>query len=193
MRTLPLHLPLHIDFKSAAAYLAIAPTLAMAKRLNINIQWRPLQTNIKPTPEVMPNETKGATHRRVRALARQKTHQMYADLLKVEMQFPSEPGCTDLALAALLQVPHPATDYVTAAFHAYWTQQADLNSEATVTSLLKASHLEVPDFNKALKALAKAQAEAVQAGITDAPAYVLEGHVFIGREHLPWIEALLTA
>lgn len=36
-----------------------------------------------------------------------------------------------------------------------------------------------------------AQNIAEEAGIVEAPAYVIENQLFIGREHLPWIEEII--
>lgn len=185
-------LPVYIDFKSPAAYLAIRPTLALAEKHNLAIHWHPFRAEVKPVPEKTADENKGTVHRRVRALARQKTHQLYANLLGLPMHFPSVPGCTDLALAVLARLPPPATDYILAGFRAYWTQQADLNSTDVVSGLCQASGLCAPDFNAALASFPEIQAQAESAGIIDTPAYLVADQLFVGREHLPWIEKLIS-
>jgi 2-hydroxychromene-2-carboxylate isomerase len=49
------------------------------------------------------------------------------------------------------------------------------------------------DLASARGALAAAQDAAEEAGIVGAPAYVIADQIFVGREHLPWIEELVLA
>ena len=37
------------------------------------------------------------------------------------------------------------------------------------------------------------QAKSEEAGIVGTPAYVIEEQIFVGREHLPWIEEIARA
>ena len=95
-------LRVYIDFKSPAAYLAFKPTLALAERKDLTLDWQPIRTRQQPVPAEAADEDRGTTHRRVRAQARRDTHLFYAQVQGVPMRFPT--GAfpeTDLALACL--------------------------------------------------------------------------------------------
>ena len=185
---------LYIDFKSPASYLAMKPTLALADELNAEIKWHPYKTKQETVPVEKPNESKSETHFRIRAQLRQKTHLHYAALQETPMSFRDDPGTTDLALAALDALQGDPLPFIQTAFRAYWVSGADLNDEAFVTSLLATSGTEVSEnvLDEALGQLPENQRNAEEIGIIDTPAYVIDGQIFIGREHLPWIRSILT-
>ncbi len=184
----------YIDFKSPAAYLSVNPTLKLADKLSTTVQILPYNTLQRGLPARGAHETKGETHIRVRETARRQTHLLYASLHQLDMTFPSEPGETRMALAALLFVRQNPLRFVHAAFHAYWVEHANLNDEATVRHLLDRSgyNSEHFDANELLHQLTEHQVAVEEQGVIDVPCYIVADQVFIGREHLPWIELLLT-
>ncbi|MEO0981392.1 MAG: DsbA family protein [Pseudomonadota bacterium] len=188
-------LRVYLDFKSPAAYLAFHPTLALIERTGAAVEWRPFRTQQRPIPEAKPDETRGETHRRVRAIQRRETHLKYAALRGLEMRFRNEAGDTDPALAVLLTdlVDPPA--YIDAAFRAYWVDGVDLGDADTVADVMARSGHDPDRINWAAAAetLDAAQTEAEEAGVVDAPGYRIADQLFIGREHLPWISELLAA
>ena len=186
---------LYIDFKSPASYLALKPTLALAEELGVDIDWRPYNTKQEMVPTEKPNETKTETHIRIRAELRQKTHLRYATLQETPMTFREAPGKTDLALAALdAALQDDPLPFIQSAFHAYWVDGADLNDKAVVKTLLRSTGVSVSDekLTSALESLPARQHHAEENGIVDAPAYVVDGQIFIGREHLPWIRSIIS-
>ena len=50
-------LTVYVDFKSADAYLALRPTLALAERLSLDIDWRPFRTVERDVPQLGEQET----------------------------------------------------------------------------------------------------------------------------------------
>jgi 2-hydroxychromene-2-carboxylate isomerase len=181
-----------LDFKSPGSYLALAPTLEMARKHALAIRWNPLQTRQESIPVAHKEETRGETHRRVRALSRRATHLKYAAIRDLPMTFPAAPGNTDLALSALLLLEQPVP-FVEAAFEAYWVHGCDLGESRIVGRLLADADcpLELQALQAAVPRLEDATTAAQERGIPDAPAYVFDNQVFVGREHLPVIEALL--
>ena len=183
---------LYIDFKCPAAYLALKPTLALCEELGVPISWHGIRSYQRPLMQEKPNEEVGERHRRVRALARQKMHLLYAQVQDLPMQFRNPPTNTDMALAALSLLNDSGSDplpFITAAFNAYWTGDADLNDAGVVASLPGAPPLETDDDARTHFEAGLEQAEAN--GIFTSPTYVVNEQIFVGREHLPWIRKLL--
>lgn len=186
-------LTVYVDFKSADAYLALRPTLALAERLSLDIDWRPFRTVERDVPQLREQETVGESHRRVRAASQRALAIKYAAHQGIDLQFPSRVGETDLALGVLAQLQDDRLPFIQAAFAHYWTAHGDLNDPAQVSPLL--TQLGVPDtvrIDVAHETLAGAQDSAEEAGIVGAPAYVIADQIFVGRQHLPWIEELAT-
>lgn len=184
---------IYIDFKSPAALLAMKPTLALSERLGQTFEYLPFRTSQFAIPEKKNEETRGETHRRVRALARRDTYLKYAAIQGTEMKFQDEPGKSDLALAALLFAKTSPIAFMEAAFRACWSARKDLNDPDVVAALLSASGHDASGFDaeKSLGDLQKVHQDAEDIGIIDTPAFVIGAQIFIGREHLPWIETLL--
>lgn len=183
---------IYIDFKNPASYLALTPTCALLERLGIQARWLPFATNEETIPEQKAEETRGEQHRRVRALARRQTHLLYADIQGVEMKFRETPGATDTCLAALALLEQDQLPFLRAAFEAYWIDGADLDDETVVQSLWAqtVSDREL-DLASGREALARIREEAIESKVFHAPTYRLGEQLFVGREHLPWIESLL--
>jgi len=187
-------LQVYIDFNSPAAYLAMQPTLALVAKHGFEVEWLPFRSDQRVVPERLAKESRGYTHRRVRALARQRTHLLYASLRGLTMHFRATPGHTGVALAALCHAQPDATNFVCAAFAAYWIEKRDLDDVAVAAELLAAAGYDAARFDPVRYAstLEDIRQRAVDTGVFDTPAYVVADQMFIGREHLPWIEALLT-
>ena len=186
-------LTVYVDFKSADAYLALRPTLALAERLSLDIDWRPFRTVERDVPQLGEQETVGESHRRVRAASQRALATKYAAHQGIDLQFPARVGETDLALGVLAQLEHHRLPFIQAAFAHYWTAHGDLNDPTQVAPLL--TQLGVQDtvrLDVAHETLAAAQDSAEEAGIVGAPAYVIADQIFVGRQHLPWIEELAT-
>lgn len=185
-------LTLYIDFKSAGAYLALKPTLALADKHGLTIDWRAFKTIERDVPKLGEQETVGESHRRVRAASQRALAIKYAAHQGIDLRYPDPLGETDLALGTLAQLQGDRLPFIKAAFEAYWTDHADLNDAAVVSDLIARSGASLSgDLASAPAALAKAQEEAEDAGIVGAPAYVIAEQIFVGREHLPWIEELI--
>ena len=124
-------------------------------------------------------------------------HLHYAEVQGIPMKFREKPGDTDLALAAMLYAGAAGEtlliNFIENAFRAYWEMQQDLNDAQQVEQLLEQSGLPADLFDAEawLARLAETAAQALDHGAIDAPAYIIGEQLFIGREHLPWIKALL--
>jgi len=188
---------IYIDFKSPAAYLAFKPTMALLAEQSVSATWLPVQTRQRPMAPQKAEESKTESHFRVREIARRNMNLHYADVQGIPMKFHEKPGDTDLALAAMLYASAagetPLLAFIENAFRAYWEDLRDLNDAQQVDRLLKQSGLSADEFDAGewLTRLAETGAQALDHGAIDAPAYIIAEQLFIGREHLPWIRALL--
>ena len=183
----------YIDFKNPASYLSLNPTCAMLERLGLSARWLPFSTSEESIPELKTEETRGEQHRRVRALARREAHLLYAGVQGVDIQFRDEPGATDTSLAALALLEENPLPFIRAAFECYWCSDASLDDEATVRTLWKRC---VPDreleLAKGRELLGQVRDDAIENRVFHAPTYLVGDQGFLGREHMPWIEALLS-
>lgn len=187
-------LTVYIDFKSPAAYLAMQPTLSLADRLGLTVDWRPFRAIERDVPKIDGAETVGERHRRVRAASQRALAVKYAAHQGIDLRFPETPGSTDLALGAMLGIEGDETAFLQAAFAAYWTDHEVLDDEATVARILAETGTDYRGhLSEAPAHLDLAQAKSEEAGIVGTPAYVIEEQIFVGREHLPWIEEIARA
>ena len=133
------------------------------------------------------------TARLRRGEALRKTHQKYAAMQGIDLRFPARAGCTDLALGALCCIDSDPVAFIRAAFSAYWESHLDLDDAVVVQGIIDASGLHCHSGPGQWRdELSAALQQAAAVGVVDAPAYVIEGQVFIGRQHFPWLEELLT-
>ena len=186
-------LTVYIDFKCPASFLALRPIYDLMADTNVEVNWKPFRSRQPTIPEEKENETRGETHRRVRAMQRRATHQRYALARGVDMHFRDEPGKTDTALAALnLDLANPRR-FVRTAFKFYWMSDYDLDDENRVTSILAASgnFLEQGQLRAARDELEDYQIHTEENGVFITPTFILGEHTFVGREHLPLIKQML--
>jgi 2-hydroxychromene-2-carboxylate isomerase len=185
-------LTVYLDFKSPAAYLAIRPTLDLAQRCALEIAWRPFRAIEREVPKLGGDETVGQRHRLVRAAAQRALAIKYARHQDIDLRFPETPACTDLALGVLAQIREDPLPFIHAAFRAYWHEHADLDDDATVKRLLAESGVTMTGpLSEARPLLRVLQDDAEARGVVGVPGYLINDQIFVGREHLPWIEDLL--
>ena len=185
-------LTLFIDFKSPAAYLALKPTLDLIKTYHLDVNWLPFPTKQSAIAIEQDNETKGETHRRVRAVQRQQMHEMYAKLSNTPMHFRPKPGNSDLALNVLANLSVDPTTFVSRAYDAYWIEGKDLNDAVVVEQLVTDAGLHFSAELLQSKAIDNSIEQAQAQGVFEVPAFVIKEQVFIGREHMPWLKEIVV-
>lgn len=187
-------LTVYLDFKSPAAYLAMNPTLDLIARCGLQTGWKPFRTVERDVPQLGKAETVGESHRRVRAASQRALAVKYATHQEIELKFPERLGASDLALGALTAISGDPLAFIRAAFEAYWQDHADLDDPRVVERLIQTSGAQLTaDLSQCRDLLETAQEQAEAAGIVGAPAYVIAEQIFVGREHLPWIEEIASA
>ena len=185
-------LTIYIDFKSAASYLALNPTLALIEETGIEARWLPFSSRPFTIPEEIPDETVGERHRRVRAIAQRDAHLHYAAVQKIELQFSNNPKGSETALAALAVLDSDPVPFIRSAFKAYWADEADLGDENIVAELLQNCGCETPNWSNAMAALQAIRENAEEQKVFETPTFLIEDQIFLGREHLPWIRSIIA-
>ncbi len=189
-----------IDFASAQSYLALAGTLQLVAELGLRPAWRPLITPPqKAPPPPRPDDDRGTRHRRFRA--RYTTHdiQRYA-----AHGLPNVHERTDGRVAALgllwveKAAPQRTGDYVEAVFARLWRRSAPIGQVAAVEGVIRDLGMDATGFADYRAGAGPEELDALQVelkgqGVISAPTYLLDGEPFVGRQHLPLIEARLRA
>jgi 2-hydroxychromene-2-carboxylate isomerase len=191
-----------IDFKSPNAYLAIGPTCALAEQLGVSVDWQPFL--VSPWKDHSPGSganERGARHRRSRADYVEREVMRYAADRGLVIRGLHRQTDSSLAAIGLLwtrrgQVPL-AHAYVQRVFERYWREELDIEDETTLSALLVEIGAPVAGFAAFARGEGRAelehmQSESIKAGIFEVPTYLLDGDIYVGRQHLPLIRALLS-
>jgi 2-hydroxychromene-2-carboxylate isomerase len=186
-------LTVFVDFAAPAARLAITPTVGLAHALGIVPDWRPYPIARRDAMDARGD--RAARHARVRADYRRAEQAWYAAAQGVALEAP--PGPAWAANAALLWANRQGVGqaWVERAFDAVWSGRLDPDDGAAVATAL-AGCCSVEGFERWLaheaeQALEASRTEALLLGAPEVPAYVVDTHVFVGREHLPMIRWLI--
>jgi 2-hydroxychromene-2-carboxylate isomerase len=191
-----------IDFKNPHAYLATAPTCALADEIGIAIDWLPLalsQGN-PPGPANTGND-RGSRHRRIRAEYIDRDVLRYAADRGIELRGLHRETDSTVAAIGLLwakrQGPSIARAFVERVFERYWREALNLEDERAIAALLAEIGASVSGFEAFVKSegraeLARIQSELREAGVFEVPSYIVNGEVYLGRQHLPLIRSMLA-
>ena len=178
----------YIDFKSLECFLAIEPIILLAEEFGVAIDWRPFEKRMLEIPTQVEDETVTQTHKRVRGESRRRLGLHYASVRGYEIA--KEPSTQDStkALMRLYQISGNRTEFVKHAFDACWLENKNLDDSNLLDKIcLEASAVHDPTKN----GFEESQAIAEEAGLFDAPTFVINGQLFMGRAHIPWMRELL--
>lgn len=196
-------LVLYIDFKSPYAFIATAPSWAMADALGIRIDWRPFVLDIPSylgsarlddsgkvaesnrTPEQW-SGVRYAYHdaRRYAKLAnhvlRGTTKIWDSSLAALGMMWAKRDG--DAVLRRYLQL----------VYEPFWRRELDIEDIDVVLAVLANAGATTAGARTWMLGEGRAllddqQPRIFDAGVFGVPTYVLDGETFFGREHLPWL------
>jgi 2-hydroxychromene-2-carboxylate isomerase len=191
-----------IDFKSPQAYLAIEPTCALADELGIAIDWQPLVIAPSKIAAAPPSgNDRGARHRRFRADYLERDIGRYAADRGLSLGALHRRKDSTLAAIGLLWVerqgPSVARSYVERVFERYWQEDLDIEDERSIRTLLMEIEAPVSGFEAFVKGdgranLARIESELRDRGVFEVPTYLLEGDLFLGRQHLPLLRSRLS-
>jgi 2-hydroxychromene-2-carboxylate isomerase len=186
-----------VDFKSAGAYLAVQPTIAMAREAGIDLQWQIIHTPALREPiDPGAKPDRAALHKYTRGRYVLDDLRRYA---AHELSGLHDAQRSDFAAAGLLWVINNQGDvhaYIIAVFARFWQQRANIDSVADIAEVLAGLGIEVSGFAGFVETCGVAQAQSQREdlagqGVSFSPTYLLEGELFQGRQHLPLLRSLL--
>lgn len=191
-----------VDFKNAHAYLAVEPTRALEALLGIAFDWLPLSVPplLRP-PAEKAGDDRGTRHRRIRAHYFEGDLRRYAESRGLELgDLYRSPDTTRASLGLLFaraRAPERAGAFAERVFELEWRQGADIAKPDAIDGALTQVGVDPGGFGAFAAGEGPAQLAAVQSelealGLYTVPAYLVGGEPFLGRQHLPMIEWLLS-
>lgn len=183
------------------SYLALRPAMAFAEEMAVGVNWLPLRVApLQPPSPPGPGDDRGVRHRRYRAEAVAREIRTYADAQGLVIREPHRGGDVDAAHLAWLWVrehrPQQLPLFLTEVFRAFWARELDAASGREVASQVDAVGCDGAAFLEWARGAGPSIAGALQAdlrerGLLRVPAYVVDGEVFYGRQHLPMVRWIL--
>lgn len=198
----------YLDIKSPYAFVARDSTRALATRIGIDVDWRPLTLDIpsylgsarkSATGKVVENKRSASqwdavryAYRDARREATRLGHTLLGttkiwdtSLAHIGFMWARRQG--DAVLQRFLDVIYPP----------FWRRELDIEALEVIERLLIAAGADVDGFAAWSDDAGRSEHDAMQAAIFDAgifgvPSYVVEGELFFGREHLPRVAWMLS-
>ncbi|MEM1402585.1 MAG: DsbA family protein [Pseudomonadota bacterium] len=198
----------YFDIKSPYAFVAYRPTLALEAELGLQFDWRPLTLDIpsylgsaqKKDGEVVASS--GRNEKMWRAIRYSyKDARRYAERQGLTLNGTEKIWDSSIANLAFYWVALNHRDRLPAFLHAvyppFWRRELDIEDLAVVKGLLDSTGVNSTGFEQFESGNGRQVHDALQhsfhpAGIYGVPTYVLEGQVFIGREHIPYLRWALA-
>lgn len=199
-------LAVYIDLKSPYAYLAIAPTRAMAAEVGVEIDWRPFTLDI-------PSYLGSARLDRKGQASGERTATQWSDVKYSYMdarRYANLTGKTlrgtvkiwDSSLAGIAMLWAKAQGravfdrFLDAAYPRFWRRDLDIDDVAVLEALLDDVDAETDGFRSYVVGEGRAEHDrtneaAFEAGVFGVPTYLVAEEMWFGREHLPRIQWLL--
>ena len=198
----------YIDIKSPYAFVSIKPTLTLEKTLGCQFDWRPLTLDIpsylgsaeKRDGVVVSSEGRSQrTWRSIRQSYREARR--YAERQGHMLKGTEKIWDSSIANIAILWVmqrrPERMKAYLEAVYPPFWQRLLDIEDVSVVADCLERAGIESACFDAFQQGDGRVQHDQLAgqlhpAGLFGVPSYVLDGEVFFGREHLPYLHWCLT-
>jgi 2-hydroxychromene-2-carboxylate isomerase len=191
-----------LDVRHPLAYLALRPAVALGRELGIEVDLLPIEGQTLRAPSAPgPHDDRGIRHKRYRAQMIAREIAVYAGAAGLVVREPYRDGSPRAAHLAWLWVrargPGALPGFLDELFRRYWALELDAGDVAGVTDLLRALGLDPAGFaawatHEGAGHAKRVAAALGEAGIEQAPAYLVGDEVFYGRQHLPMIRWILA-
>ena len=191
-----------LDLRHPFSFLALEPTIRFALETGVAVDWLPIRgQSLRPPSEPAPGDDRSIRHRRARARMIAREIEVYGAAAGLEIVEPYRDGPADAAEWAWLwvrdQQPDRLEAFLRELFRRYWRGDLDPTALPEVVNVLEGLGCEVSAFRAWTQGAAARRAHAAAAatlagmGVNQGPAYVLDGEVFYGRQHLPMLRWIL--
>mgnify|MGYP001162268778 CR=1 FL=1 len=190
------------DFKSPQSYLALNPIKSL-KKDGVVINWKPFSSKpLKVPDKEIPNEDRGAKHRRIRGeyiandINRYAPHELQDIYSESDCQFP------DMGLLWLQKELKADSDlidsYVTRMFKYIWQEVGPIESAKDIEKILVELGVKVEGWNEystnlGITHLSEVRSEIDPKSINVTPVFFIGDEPFQGHSQLPLIAARLKA
>ncbi|MBM4205043.1 MAG: hypothetical protein FJ194_12970 [Gammaproteobacteria bacterium] len=187
-------LMIFLDPCSAPSRLALPALIGFCHSLNVIAHWYPFRAPPERRPPRENDADVRQRHQRIRQEYRDHDQARYAQWLSLSLERPLSAQDRDLIDYAILRTGTTAEcpHFLTALTERLWGPDKRAINAAELAELSGITDLATTFAEHGPVHLAKAQKEIEPLGIFDAPACLVEGELFIGRQHLPAIRHLLT-
>jgi 2-hydroxychromene-2-carboxylate isomerase len=190
------------DFADPYSYLALEPLTGLAQESALPCHWYPFLTRRLQSPvEPGPDGDRGAWHRWWRARYQERDLCRYADARGLAARHFHDGGLYRESTGEVAALgfnwaagagPSAAQEFLHETFAGYWDGALDLDCVDEIGGVLERCQLESDGFDDyclgaGLEELAAQRASLVEEGVFSAPAVLLDGEVFLGRQHLPYL------
>jgi len=199
---------IYVNFAELPSWLMLAPLKDLYQGVNVDVTWKPMLgslgnvagSNIKPGADD-PLESYKARRADARHKAAQRENERMCERLGIKPA-QGERNINPLYLSlgmswltsegAQLQ---QYLNYVETAFLKTFGDGADVESRPGLKVVLEEARFPIAGLDHFLENeapdLEAAQEEIMNSGVFNAPAFVVDGEIFHGREHLPLIQWML--
>ena len=208
LRTSQSPLIVYLDVKSPYAFVSVKPTLELERRLGLQFDWRPYTLDI-PSYLGSAKKDKGTV---VESSGRSPLiwnairyaymdARRYAEQQGFVLKGTEKIWDSSLANMGILFVNlyhrHQIPDYLEAVFPPFWRRELDIEDCEVVKHCLERAGVNSSGFDEFILGEGKRLHDDIlsqrfDTGIYGVPTYVLNGDVFFGREHLPYIQWALS-
>ena len=198
----------YFDVKSPYAFVAFRPTLALERELGLKFDWRPLTLDIpsylgsarKKEGKVVASE--GRSQRTWNAIRYSyRDARRYAERQGLILKGTEKIWDSTLPNIGILWAMQTARvrlgDYLEAVYPPFWRRELDIEDPAVVDACLEEAGVSSEGYAAFAAGDGREAHDALQAqfhakGIYGVPSYVLDGQVFHGREHIPYLRWALS-
>jgi 2-hydroxychromene-2-carboxylate isomerase len=206
--TAPRLITVYSDYKSPYAYLAKDQVYALGAESSAVVEWKPYVLDIPQFlgsarlgsgGEVLEEDRNPHQWRRVRYSYMDCRRQARKQGLTI--RGPQKIWDSTLAAAGMLfaqrESPTCFRRYHDAVFDRFWRRELDIESAPEIADVLREAGADAsafPDWAEEGRAeVARIAREAEAQGVFGVPSFMVDGELFWGREHIPDIQAILTA
>ena len=190
-----------LDLRHPLAYLALHPTIELAREEGLEINWLPIRVPPLNAPSATkPDDDRGIRHRRMRAQAIAREIETYASaqgLVLRDYYRDADPTAVYVGWLWLReQRRERLEDYLSVVFRAYWALELDPGDEKAITRVIEdlgadAAGFEAWAVDRGPASVSALAEEFSERGLGGTPAYMIDDEVFLGRQHLPMIRWML--